>query len=211
VSYFFIFGRGENDKIISNALVGSAMGWIFSSGLVFLLNTAAVWHLWGRELEFGDKDTEDDSQEDDGAIVVLRGDSKKKRQEVSSGAGVENGGQSSFADANAINQQRTRSLGGGFGVGFRKNSGINTLMSNALAPVPTTASEGRDRATTGGSARSRATTGESQGMYARLLSGSKLQLDEDDSEDDLVNQLQIVNLSSYERLNYFELSFYNNV
>ena len=38
-----------------------------------------------------------------------------------------------------------------------------------------------------------------------------VEVDEDDSEDDLVNQLQIVNLSSYERLNYFELSFYNNV
>ena len=38
-----------------------------------------------------------------------------------------------------------------------------------------------------------------------------VEVDEDDSDDDLVNQLQIVNLSSYERLNYFELSFYNNV
>ena len=38
-----------------------------------------------------------------------------------------------------------------------------------------------------------------------------VEVDEDDSEDDLVNQLRIVNLSSYERLNYFELSFYNNV
>ena len=38
-----------------------------------------------------------------------------------------------------------------------------------------------------------------------------VELDEDDSEDDLCSQLQTVDLSSFERLNYFELSFYNNV
>ena len=74
VSYFFIFGAGDHGKFITNALVGSALGWIFSSLVVMVLNVCAMIYLAGKELEFGDDDEEEEEEEEE---VVLRGDKKK--------------------------------------------------------------------------------------------------------------------------------------
>jgi len=177
VSYFFIFGKGDKDKFISNALVGSALGWIFSAGFVMLLNIGAVAYLWGKELEYGDNDQVEDDTDGD---IILRGDSKTKKA-----AQHEHLQLAPALASDGDNIPRSKSLGGGgFGVGFRKNSGIQTVLSTTLA-IQSAAAPGRDRTTTGGSARSRATTGESQGMYARLLSaGSRLGGGDDDDDDE---------------------------
>ena len=187
VTYFFIFGKGGDGRFFSNALIASAMGWLVSAAVVFLLNVAALAHLWGKELEYGDKEEEEEEEEGGGAVMVLNGDSaSKKKQQMEA---VTRGGET-------VTRVRNKSLGGGGGggggargggarggVGFRRNSGINAAVSSTLS---TSTSESSTTETAASSPRDRSATGESgQGLYARLLSaGEKLGNDDDDVEDD---------------------------
>lgn len=164
VSYVFIFGPYEDAKFIRNPLVGSALGWIASAGVVMLLNIGAIVHLWGKELEYGDNEEDDDAAGD----IVLRGDNKNKHF-ISTSEVVVFGEQVN----NHNNQQRAESGfrkaslgGGGFGVGFRKNSGINTVMNNLR-------SQQND-------AEDRAQTLTSNGLYDKLLT---LNVDDDLMDD----------------------------
>lgn len=190
VSYFFIFGRGSDDsKFIRNALVGSALGWIASAGVVMILNTMAVAHLWGRELTYGDQEDEEEEGAG-GKVVVLRGDDKKGSEKRFYAKTL------TLNDADDDPQQQQQQAqsrgpstsdagfyrkvsmgGGGFGVGFRKNSGLSSVVLNSVtSAVPAASSVAADGGAAGGGALTRAMSApaNSGSMYARLLSATSL-------------------------------------
>ena len=129
VSYIFIFGIAHQPSVFHNALIGSAIGWIASAGVILVLNFCAVVYLWGHELEFGDDEADDD----------LWADGKKM---AGGGANVSTLQTSPRTHAAALHARAKSVPGRQTSGGFRKTSAssVSALVKGVLQTSTTTTS-----------------------------------------------------------------------